>query len=77
MGIGGSFLGVKRLRREADHSLQSIAERKCGSTHLLLHTPSWRSTELVELRDNFTFFYLILHNKTSRVKYEVTRIFGT
>jgi hypothetical protein len=27
--------------------------RKCGSIHPLLHTPSWRSAQLVKHRDNF------------------------
>jgi hypothetical protein len=49
--------GVKRLRREADHShLQLVPRpRTLGSIHPLLHTPSWRSALLVKHKGNFIF----------------------
>jgi hypothetical protein len=46
MGTGGSFPGVKRRGREADHSPPTNAEVKKMwiYIHPLPHTPSWRST---------------------------------
>jgi hypothetical protein len=43
MGTGGSFLGVKRPGREADHSPPSSAEvKECMELYLHSHnTPSW------------------------------------
>jgi hypothetical protein len=32
--------------------------RECGSIHPLPRTPSWRSTWLIEHRDNFTFTFI-------------------
>jgi hypothetical protein len=59
MGTGGSFLGVKRPGREADHSPPASAGvKKCGSIHPLPHTPSWGSAYFVKYRDNFTFLPL-------------------
>jgi hypothetical protein len=62
MGTSGSFRGVKRPGREADHSPPSSAEvKKC--VVLYLHspsTPSWRGTQLKKKHnDNFTFFWQI------------------
>jgi hypothetical protein len=55
MGTGGFSLGVKRLRREADHSPPSGAEVK-ECVDLYLHSPmsSWRGAQLKH-RNNFTF----------------------
>jgi hypothetical protein len=53
---GALSLGVKRPRREADHSPPSSAEVK-EWVELYIHspsTPSWRCAELKH-RDNFTF----------------------
>jgi hypothetical protein len=56
MGTGGSFPGVKRPGREADHSPPTSTEvKKMWSIHPLPHTPSWRSAQLVKHGDNFTF----------------------
>jgi hypothetical protein len=38
MGIGYSFLGVKRLERETDHSLPPSVEVKIGGADL--HSPT-------------------------------------
>jgi hypothetical protein len=54
-------LGVKRPRREADHSPPSSAEVK-ERVDLYIHssnTPSWRGTQLKH-RDNFTFTIIII-----------------
>jgi hypothetical protein len=60
VGTRGSFLGVKRLGCEADHSPPSSAEVK-ERVELYLHspnTPSWRVV-LLKHRDKFTFtFYM-------------------
>jgi hypothetical protein len=61
MGTRGSFLGVKRPGREADHSPPSGAEVK-ECVELYIHspdTPSLRSSQLKH-RDNFTFYLYIL-----------------
>jgi hypothetical protein len=53
---GVPSLGVKRPRRESDHSLPSSAEVK-ECVELYLHSPSapsWRGAQLKH-RDNFTF----------------------
>jgi hypothetical protein len=55
---GAPSLGIKRPRREADHSLPSSAEIK-ECVELYLHspnTPSWRGAQLKH-RDNFTFTF--------------------
>jgi hypothetical protein len=55
---GDLSLGVKRLRREADHSPPSRAKVK-EWVELYLHspnTPSWRGAELKH-KDNFTFTF--------------------
>jgi hypothetical protein len=60
MCTGGSFPGVKRQGREADHSPPGSAEeKKSGSMHLLPHTPSWRSGSLLRHRDIFTFYWAL------------------
>jgi hypothetical protein len=50
-------LGVKRPRREADHSPPSSAEvKECAELYLHSpNTPSWRGAQLKNPRDNFTF----------------------
>jgi hypothetical protein len=49
------------MATESSHLQLMPRSRKCGATHPLLHTPSWRSAELVTHRDNFTsFFYLYM-----------------
>jgi hypothetical protein len=56
MGTRGSFPGVKRPGREADHSPPSSAEVK-EWVELYLHspnTPPWRGAQLKH-GDNFTF----------------------
>jgi hypothetical protein len=55
---GSLYSGVKRPRREADHSPPVSAEVKKMWIHSP-HTPSWRSAWLVKHRDNFTFFTFI------------------
>jgi hypothetical protein len=47
MGTGGSYPGVKRQGREADHSPPTSAEVKkmCGSIHPLPHTSSWHNAQ--------------------------------
>jgi hypothetical protein len=46
--------GVKRLGREADHSLSTSAEvKKMWIYTFTPHTPSWRSAQLVKHRENF------------------------
>jgi hypothetical protein len=55
MGIMGSFPGVKRPGREADHSPQSSAEVK-KSTELYFHSPyAFMAKYSVKHRNNFTF----------------------
>jgi hypothetical protein len=58
MGTRGSFPGVKRPGRVADHSPPSTAEVK-EWVELYLHSPdmpSWRGAQLKKKhRDNFTF----------------------
>jgi hypothetical protein len=58
MGTKGSFPGVKRPGREADHSPPSSAEvKECVELYLQSHnTPSWRGAQLKH-RDSFTFTY--------------------
>jgi hypothetical protein len=56
----GSFLGVKRPGREADHSPPSSAEVK-ECVELYLHspnTPSWRGAQLNHRRTLPFYFYL-------------------
>jgi hypothetical protein len=43
IGTGGSFPGLKRPVREADHLQIVPRSKRCGSVHLLTHTPSWCS----------------------------------
>jgi hypothetical protein len=60
MGTRGSFPGVKRSGREADHSPPSSAEIK-ESVELYLHspiTPSWIGAQLKH-RGNFIFIFTI------------------
>jgi hypothetical protein len=60
MGTRGSFPGVKRQGREADHSPPFSAEDK-GCVELYLHspnTPSWRGAQLKEAQGNFTFTFI-------------------
>jgi hypothetical protein len=64
---GALSLGVKRPRREADHSPPSSAEVK-EWVGLYLHspsTPSWRGAQLKH-RDNFTFTvtFIFLFNES-------------
>jgi hypothetical protein len=47
---------VKRLVCEVDHSPPTSAEVKKTWIHLLSHTPSWRSAQLVKHRGKFTYF---------------------
>jgi hypothetical protein len=56
MGTRGSFPGVKRPGREADHSPQSSAEVKnaWSYTSTLPNTPSRSGAQLKHM-DNFTF----------------------
>jgi hypothetical protein len=60
MGIGVSLpWGVKRPRREADHSPPFSVEFKSGeATPPLPHTSSWHSAYLAEDRDNITFTFI-------------------
>jgi len=62
MGTGGSFSGIKRSRREADHSPPSSAEVEC--VELYPHSPIYLHWVVISKhRDNFIFiytFYLIL-----------------
>jgi hypothetical protein len=61
MGTRGSFLGVKRLGREADHSPPSSAEvKECIELYLYSPNTLSRRGALLKHRDNFTFcsFYL-------------------
>jgi hypothetical protein len=65
---GALFLGVKRPRRETDHSSPSSVEVK-EWVELYLHssnTPSWSGAQFKH-RDNFTFnFYLLSRGKKWR-----------
>jgi hypothetical protein len=46
--------------------------RKRGSLHLLPHTPTWSSVELVKYMDNFTLLvYFFLYGRTEDCRYEV------
>jgi hypothetical protein len=55
-GAGHSFPGVKRPRREIDHSpLSSDEVRNGGAISPLPHTSSWRGACLITHRDNSTF----------------------
>jgi hypothetical protein len=48
---------TSRPGREADHSPPSSADAKNdGSIPPLHHMSSWHSADLIQLRDNFTFF---------------------
>jgi hypothetical protein len=62
MGTGGSFPGVKRQGREADHSPPTSAtvNKMCIYTSTP-HTPSWCSVQLVKHKDTFT---LTAHART-------------
>jgi hypothetical protein len=61
MGSGGSFLGVKRLGHEADHSPPASAEvKKMWIYTSTPHTPSWRSAQLFKHRNNFTFTFTFI-----------------
>jgi hypothetical protein len=53
MGTGGSFCGGKAAGAWSSPSANAEL-KKCGSIHLLPHTPSWRSAYLVKHGDNFT-----------------------
>jgi hypothetical protein len=62
MGVRGSFPGVKRPGRDADHSPPSSSEVK-ECVELYLHsstTPSWRGSQLKH-RNNFTFTFTFVH----------------
>jgi hypothetical protein len=49
------ILGVKRMRREADHSPPATVEVKNGGAVLLLpHTSSWRCDKLIIYMDKMT-----------------------
>jgi hypothetical protein len=51
-------MGIKRERREADHSLSSNAEdKKCGATPPCLH--SIEPNYIIKYRDNVNFVYFI------------------
>jgi hypothetical protein len=76
-GLPGAFsLGVKRPRREADHSLSCSAELKsmCGATPPLPLKSSWRGAQLstgTNLPLPFTFYQAswdILHRRKSVFK---------
>jgi hypothetical protein len=58
MGNGISFPGVKRSRREVDHSPLFSAEVK-GRVELYVHSPNTPSSRRAQLkhRDNFTFTF--------------------
>jgi hypothetical protein len=73
MGNRGSFPGVKRPGREADHSPPSSAEVK-EWVELYLHStnkPSWRGAQLKH-RDKFTFYGQILGLYVQTVLSEVS-----
>jgi hypothetical protein len=68
METRGSFPGVKRPGREADHSLPSSAEVK-ERVELYRHSPnkpSWRGAQLKH-RNNFTLAFTFAFNFTLRV----------
>jgi hypothetical protein len=57
VGTRGSFLGLKGLGREADHSPTSTVEvKECVELYFRSpNTPSWRGAQLKKQRDNVTF----------------------
>jgi len=59
---GGSFLGVKRPGREADHSPPcSAGVKECVGLYIYSpNTPSWRGAQLKKHRDNFTACPIVL-----------------
>jgi hypothetical protein len=62
VGARGSFPGVKRPGREADHLPPSSAEVK-ERVELYLHSPnmpSWHGAQFKKHRDYFTFTYTLL-----------------
>jgi hypothetical protein len=60
--------GIKREEHGTDSSLPSNAEVKNGGTITpLLHTPSWRGSQLIEHRDNFTLTCVFRMKKGSEV----------
>jgi hypothetical protein len=59
MGSRGSFPGVKRSDREADHSHLVPMSRMSGAIPPLPNTPSWRGVQLKH-RDNFTFYLIAI-----------------
>jgi hypothetical protein len=66
--------GVKRPRRETDHSPPTIAEvKKCGIIHPVRHTPWWHSAYLVKHRANYTFYLNGTENSVFEIKYFVIR----
>jgi hypothetical protein len=40
-----------------------LRSRKCRSIHRLPHTASWRSAELVKLRENLTFYLTLINGR--------------
>jgi hypothetical protein len=63
MSIGGSFPGIKRKGREADHSPPSSAEVKNdGAVTPLPSTCSWPGTSLIKRRDNLPLPYISTHS---------------
>jgi hypothetical protein len=65
-GAGALSPGVKRPRRETNHSPPSVSEvNNCGSMPPLLHTSSWHSVYLLKQRDNFTFYITLLGNNNN------------
>jgi hypothetical protein len=61
MGTGVDSAGVKRLRREADHSPPSSAEVKNGgSIPPLPHTSSWRGASLLIPGITLSVTYMLL-----------------
>jgi hypothetical protein len=63
------FLGVKRPRHEAEHSLPSSTEVKNnGVISPLRHTSSWLCA-LLRCRDNFAFYHVMALRNNPRNKH--------
>jgi hypothetical protein len=69
MGTRGSFSGVRRSGREADHSAPSSADVKNACSYPPLpNTPSWHGTQLKNT--GTILFFTILHHamgKSSKI----------
>jgi hypothetical protein len=69
MGTGGSFPGVKRPGREAEHSPPTSTEvKKTWIYTFTPHTPSWRSAHLVKAQGP-PFFFLSCSSSQIRVSH--------